>query len=375
MMNRFLWISAASLVLWARLAQAQEAAAPSSELGARLLLKNDTARSMRGPAVLHSYTPDALKDPTTAANNAVAVKLVSSVSGNALRLDLSTLFGALPSWKLPDWDADFISQRGPSLTLRKGDTVVVTDLMKYGIPSLQLEVVDASIVRLRSRADYDTVYRAAGLDIQAVDESLSVFLLSVKNTSAKQISAFALSNGKASRSGSTVMDLSWLDDDRKLTPAAVYSVGYDAEMAGWRPGTKPQIVLSAVMSSDGTFDGETAFTPPMKDSRRGQKDQLVSVLDLMKAVKATTDDEVLAAIKDLKVKIAALPAEAAFEWQAGTDVTADIAYKVGKQGVRTVVLSDLADIEKTPKTYYGFGYLKKRFDTIKDRYARVQARL
>src|SRR5262245_8675455 len=108
MISRFLWISAASLMLLAQPAQAQEAAASASELGARLLLSN-TARAVRGSGVLYSYTPDALKDTTTSANKAVAVKLVSSVSGNALRLDLFGLFGPLPTSKLPDWDADFTS--------------------------------------------------------------------------------------------------------------------------------------------------------------------------------------------------------------------------------------------------------------------------
>jgi len=323
---------------------------------------------------MHAYPPDVLKDSTTTLNKAVAVKLVSSVSGDALRIDLSGLFGPLPTNKLPDWDKDFTAQSGPSIALRKNDTVVVTDLVNYGIATLQLQVVDATSVRLRPK-DYDVIYRAAGLDIQSIDESMSIFTFSLKNTLGKQIAAFALSNGKTSRAGSTLTDLSWLDDDRKLAASATYAVACDAEQARWRPDSKPQIVLSAVLAADGTFDGESAYVPAIKDSRRGQKDQLGSVVDFMKAVKATTDDEVMAAIKDLKAKIAALPAEAALEWQAGTDVTPDIAYKVGKQTVRTVVLADLADIEKTPKTYYGFGYLQKRFETIKERYTKIQARL
>ena len=355
---------------------AQESAAPSPDLGARIVLRNGIRQYLAGDGVLYSYTPDSLRTASSASDRtAAAVKVSSRSSSNSLRLEVSALFGPVVTNKIPDWSNDFAEQTGPSYALRDGDTVVVTDLLKYGLSLLNLQAAPAKPVRLLLGTDFDTVYYTPALDILGVDESLNRFKISVSNRASKPVAAYALGNGHAHAVASLVTDFAWLEDDRKLPPGATYSAEYDSEQAGWRAypasARRPKLVVAAVLFQDGSSEGDATSSSGLTDSRKGQRDQLARVLDILNSVEPSTDEDVAAAIKKLKAQISGLP-ELSTHLEASAS---DLVYRAGQQAIKAVALTDLEELEAAPRQYYGTGYLKNRLVAIRDHYSKVQARL
>ena len=126
-----------------------------------------------------------------------------------------------------------------------------------------------------------------------------------------------------------------------------------------------------MLFQDGSSEGDATSSSGLTDSRKGQRDQLARVLDILNSVEPSTDEDVAAAIKKLKAQISGLP-------ELSTHVAAsasDLVYRAGQQAIKAVALTDLEELEAAPRQYYGTGYLKNRLVAIRDHYSKVQARL
>ena len=196
------------------------------------------------------------------------------------------------------------------------ETITITETEAFGIVPFQVRVFRA---QPWSVGPPQVTNKTQALTVLALTESRPVYILAVRNVSHKSISAiswYGLENGQkqggSGTSGAPLIAAGRPFEIRQrfgLAEEKLESQPADLQPASGEivPASR-EIVIAAILFSDGTFEGEPDEAAEMAANTAGERIQLTRVLRLLEKMSGTAEPEP-ARLKKLKNDINALSEE------------------------------------------------------------------
>jgi hypothetical protein len=195
------------------------------------------------------------------------------------------------------------------------ETITITETEAFGILPFQVKVFRA---QTWSVGPPQVTNKTQALAVLALKESRPFYILSVRNVSHKAISAIrwhGLENGRKQNgsgiSGAPLIAVGRPFEIRQrfgLAEEKIQSQPADQPASGETVPTSREIVIAAILFSDGTFEGEPDEAAEMAANSAGERIQLTRVLRLLEKMSGTAEPEP-ARIKKLKNDVNALSEE------------------------------------------------------------------
>ncbi|HEV2860299.1 MAG TPA: hypothetical protein VGX48_04775 [Pyrinomonadaceae bacterium] len=200
--------------------------------------------------------------------------------------------------------------------LTEGQECVAGKLSGYGVEPLRLGVVRRADVELSPpRVDNRTrAVEVTGIEVR--DEEPS-FVLKLRNASDKHIRAVEIKEMRGWRPKGSPPHFDW-KAMTALKPGEEWRVKLEF---GWNSKTidgvhtvEPpnRIVISSVLFTDGTYEGDSAFAAKAEAYKLGRRSQLARVLDIMREVEESPSGDVRDAARQIGVRVEMLDCTA--EW-------------------------------------------------------------
>lgn len=196
------------------------------------------------------------------------------------------------------------------------ETITITETEAFGIVPFQVKVFRA---QPWSVGPPQVTNKTQALTVLTLTESRPVYVLSVRNVSHKAISAirwYGLDNGQ--KQGGSGMSAGHL-----IAPGKPFEIrqrfGLAEEKIQSQPANQPaggaivptsrEIVIAALLFSDGTFEGEPDEAAEMAAQTSGERIQLNRIRRRLEKMSGTAETEHAASLKNLKTDISALSDE------------------------------------------------------------------
>ena len=196
------------------------------------------------------------------------------------------------------------------------ETITITETAAFGIVPFQVKVFRA---QPWSVGPPQVTNKTQALTVLTLTESRPVYILSVRNVSHKAISAirwYGLENGQKQggngTSGAPLIAAGRPFEIRQrfaLAEEKIQSQPADQPATGETVPTSREIVIAAIVFSDGTFEGEPNEAAEMAAQTSGERIQLSRVLRLLEKMSGTAETEYAARLQKLKTDIGALSEE------------------------------------------------------------------
>ena len=196
-----------------------------------------------------------------------------------------------------------------SRSLPIDETITITEAEAFGIVPFQVKVFRA---QPWSVGPPQVTNKTQALTVLSLTENRPVYTLAVRNLSHKAINAvhwYGLENGKK-EGGSGMSGVPLIPAGRPFEIRQRFGLAEEkiqsepVEM----PSSTREIVIAAILFSDGTFEGEPDEAAEMAAEASGERIQLTRVLRLLEKMSGTAEPET-ARLKKLKTDISALSEE------------------------------------------------------------------
>ncbi|HYO92304.1 MAG TPA: hypothetical protein VEQ40_11735 [Pyrinomonadaceae bacterium] len=237
-----------------------------------------------------------------------AVDIATRVEGDAVRVIVSVHVGE-----------KFHERLDPvgSYLIRENERLVVDKLKAFGVEPFELAVVrvapqNASLPTVRNNTSSVSV-----VNMQIQDDTIPVLVLTVLNSSSKNIVALSIDSLMDGRPGTS----GWAQKDENqvvIAAGANYeykqSFNYKAQPIGngYTLETPPAqtVVIKAALFEDGTYEGDVREASELKSSNLGRRTQLEQILALYEQAMESTESDAKVILESLRAKVAALGTDA-----------------------------------------------------------------
>jgi len=196
------------------------------------------------------------------------------------------------------------------------ETITIAETESFGIVPFQVKVFRA---QPWSVGPPQVTNKTQALTVLTLTESRPVYILSVRNVSHKAISAirwYGLENsqkqGGSGISGGHLIAAGKPFEIRQhfgLAEEKIQSQPADQPASGEMVPASREIVIAAILFSDGTFEGEPDDAAEMAAHTAGERIQLTRVLRLLEKLSGTAETEAAARLQKLKTDISTLSEE------------------------------------------------------------------
>jgi hypothetical protein len=214
-----------------------------------------------------------------------------------------------------EWDRPKAT-RVVSRALPINQTITITETEAFGIVPFQVKVFRA---QPWSVGPPQVTNKTQALTVLTLTESRPVYVLTVRNVSHKAISAirwYGLENGRK-QGGSGISAGRLIAAGRPfelrqrfgLAEEKIQSQPADQPASGEMVPASREIVIAAILFSDGTFEGEPDEAAEMAAHTAGERIQLTRILRLLEKLSGKAETEAAARLQKLKTDISALSEE------------------------------------------------------------------
>jgi hypothetical protein len=244
-----------------------------------------------------------------------------------------------------------------SYLLQENERVTVSDMSNFGLEPFEIAVVRVTPKSAAPPAVNSSLRSIDVVDIQAVESTLPVFKVTLRNSSTKNVSALfveILVDGKLrisgmphNRSGEPLIQRGETYELQRQMPTDTRRSG-----AGFAPELSPNqtIVIKAAVFDDGTYEGDAASAAKFRSFSLGRRTQFKRLAALYQQAMQSTESDVGEALTALREQINALGVEAdplevdklatyfsgAIDGAAAKDAAEVVMFEVRKEAVREV---------------------------------------
>ena len=255
---------------------------------------------------LFGRTPPDASAPVSLPVKAVDVR--SRLEGEFVRVTVSVFLGVR-----------FFDKKEEVATykLKENEGVKAVALTKFGV-----EPFDIKVVRVNPNLSYtpSVLIKAESLSVVGIElknTTLPSYKLTLHNTSNKNVVAIAInvvagnrlqaSSLPQGRGGRTLIKAGGIEE---INVSAVYQVQNTSD--GYRPEPQPnqEIVITAVVFDDGSFEGDAQMAATFTAFVAGRKVQIAKLIALIDSTSNVTDVNVPAALERLKTQAESLSTDA-----------------------------------------------------------------
>lgn len=246
--------------------------------------------------------------PTAGSLPVRSVRVMSKLGASGVRVIVSVQLGA----KLVEdekYVADYIA--------REGEKTSIATLKNFGLEPIQITLVRVTPTVPSALTITNKTNSIEVISIEAANSTLPGYVLTLRNTAARDIKAFAFHLNAA---GKEVLQgqlqnpegLSFIPagDFVKTEPIGPRSGAMTA--VGYQPATlqNPDLLISTAVFADNTFEGDEAEAAMIVGRDQGRKAQIERILPLLREAAKTEDRNLIDTLAWLKQKVAGLPDDA-----------------------------------------------------------------
>jgi hypothetical protein len=267
------------------------------------------------PSTMTFYHFERIKDwqPTkTPFTKPTAIQLKCYREGNVVKIEAAVLLGPFDQQDTPHSFAGVPKESLGSYSVRLNESVSLEKMTQWGLVPMTIKVVTAKSSKPNpARIENKTT----AIEMVGVDEARDLYLLKLRNRSAKPIIALKVYVPSGRDRTSQLMRAT--AERPLIAPGQIYSVRVAIGRGGWNTPegyvpdqpTPPRIVIAGVIFADSTFEGETEMAIYVAASKRGEKIQKRRLLDLLQAAQEAQEPDRHKAIERLREQVAALSEE------------------------------------------------------------------
>lgn len=237
-----------------------------------------------------------------------SVRIMSKLGAGGVRVIVSVQLGeALVEDE--KYVADYIA--------REGEQTSIATLRQFGIEPIQITLVRVMPTVPSPLTISNKTKSIEVISIEASNSALAGYILTLRNTAARDIKAFAFhltAAGKEILQGQlqNPAGLSFISarDFVKTEPIGPRSGAMTA--VGYQPTTlqNPDLEISTAVFADNTFEGDETEAAMIVGRDQGRKAQIERILPLLREAAKTEDRNLIDTLAWLKQKVAGLPDDA-----------------------------------------------------------------
>ena len=203
-----------------------------------------------------------------------------------------------------------------SYLLQENERLTVYDMTAYG-----LEPFEVSVIRVEPKSPFLPAVSSNApsvevKEIKAVDSTFPMFKLTLRNSSAKNISAIFVDMFVNGRLRSSAMPYNW-EGAPLMVAGETYEykrqLNNDARQsgAGFAPETAPNqtLLIKAAVFDDGTYEGDAKSAAQYRALALGDRAQLAQLVARYNQALQSTESDVKTALENLREQVNALGVE------------------------------------------------------------------
>lgn len=265
--------------------------------------------------MLTFYNYEKIKDwqpPQTPFTMPTAIQLAYRREGEAIKIEAVVLLGPFDRQDTPRSFKGVPTETFGSYSIRLNESVSLQELTRWGIVPITIKVVPAKSPNPNpARIENKTT----AIEVVSVDEARNVYLLKLKNTSAKPVLALSISVPTPTINGGQL--LQGFPERPLIAPGQTHEVHVAIGRSGrstpqgFVPDEPqpPRIVIAGVVFTDSTFEGEIETALYVAANKRGEKIQGRRLIGLLQAAKNALEQDRQKVIERLREQIGALSEE------------------------------------------------------------------
>ena len=239
-----------------------------------------------------------------------------------------------------------------SYLVREGETVLATELDRFGIEPFEMKAMDATPVVLKP-GEGPRITNSSVLEVEKIEHHFDAYRIWLKNKSDKNIVAYTVSTGNRRLQPGSAGHRNVLASG--ATSQELYFQGDEVERIG--------INVSVVIFADGSFEGDPKLATDYLANAEGVRIQSPSVLRMIEQTLKVDDSDLRAAFYKLEADLWVIP-EAMYKQPAlqflkakfpdQDDKALSHLYEVFKGGLydaRNIALASLGDAGRIVKDF------------------------
>lgn len=238
-----------------------------------------------------------INDPK-AASNFTAVDIWADGEDDAVRVRLSIIYNDLSN---QEWWKNKKERIVGSFLIREGEVVRPSELAQFGIEPFALRAVSARAVVFEPGEGPRITNNTKSLKVVRLEKTLDNYVLSLQNTSGKNVMAYSLSFGDG---GLDVVGMSYGEAHPSMMAGAALREEY---LSDQKSIESSGITIGAVVFEDGSFEGDPKIAAKFLSEGEGVRRQAPQVLKLVKEALAVDDAEIPPAFERLEARLWAMP--------------------------------------------------------------------